>query len=440
MDTLGIAVLANLLLFLLKKRRNQLSPESRRRRLIIIAGVFLAQQALDSEWFLPRSTVRYPSVGVKTHGAESEFWGEELFDDMFRLRKAHFFRIMDAMRLRNKTLFCGRKRKGHVPQQARRICAKQAHRVPSALHSRSPEATRPPSSATAGRGPAQGRTCVCRHRRVTIAARPARHAHLAQRVRPPRPRPAEGRLRAAWQHMRVPPTHHHHGETGTSSASHLTRPPSPSATADGLHIPPATLAEGSTARPHHVPHCWRVAFVRDGHIKCRPLSAVALPGRAGGGPHSKAAPRTTDESRSQRDEHTLCRSRDATALPSHGRRRARTGRHIGAPPPARHDRSETSMHRAARATQPTPPPPLIAIILALDPSVLSFLKSDPSKVGRGLQISCTYAISSRYQQLLMFLKTLHEIKPRHNMCRCRGVIVSPASSRSGIAFRFFCLC
>ena len=91
MDTLGIAVLANVLLFLLKKRRNQLSPESRRRRLIIIAGVFLAQQALDSEWFLPRSTVRYPSVGVKTHGAESEFWGEELFDDMFRFRKVHFF-------------------------------------------------------------------------------------------------------------------------------------------------------------------------------------------------------------------------------------------------------------------------------------------------------------------------------------------------------------
>ena len=109
MDTLGIAVLANLLLFLLKKRRNQLSPESRRRRLIIIAGVFLAQQALDSEWFLPRSTVRYPSVGVKTHGAESEFWGQELFDDMFRLRKAHFFRIMDAMGLRNKLIFYQRK-------------------------------------------------------------------------------------------------------------------------------------------------------------------------------------------------------------------------------------------------------------------------------------------------------------------------------------------
>ena len=100
------------------------------------------------------------------------------------------------MGLRNKTLFCGRKRKGHVPQQARRICAKQAHRVPSALRSRLPQATRPPSSATAGRGPAQGRTCVCRHQRVTIAARPARHAHLAQRVRPPRPRPAEGRLAA----------------------------------------------------------------------------------------------------------------------------------------------------------------------------------------------------------------------------------------------------
>ncbi len=38
---------------------------------------FLAQQALESEWLMPRSTAWYPSVGVKMHGAESELWGEE---------------------------------------------------------------------------------------------------------------------------------------------------------------------------------------------------------------------------------------------------------------------------------------------------------------------------------------------------------------------------
>jgi hypothetical protein len=42
-----------------------------------------------------------------------------------------------------------------------------------------------------------GRTGVCRHRRVAIAVRPARPAQLTRRVRPPRPRPAEGQRRAA---------------------------------------------------------------------------------------------------------------------------------------------------------------------------------------------------------------------------------------------------
>jgi hypothetical protein len=112
METFGTALLANVLLFVLKKRRNQPTPESRRRRLIIMVGVFLTQQSLQSAWSLPKSSVRYPYVGVKQHGAESEFWGEDLFYDMFRFRKMHFFRMMDAMGLRNKTMLCGRKRKG----------------------------------------------------------------------------------------------------------------------------------------------------------------------------------------------------------------------------------------------------------------------------------------------------------------------------------------
>lgn len=114
MDTLGTGLLATLLLFVLKKRRNQLSSESRRRRLIIMVGLFLTQQSLESVWSMPRSTVRYPSVGVKQHGAESEFWGDDLFYDMFRFRKMHFkfLRMMDAMGLQNKTILCERERKG----------------------------------------------------------------------------------------------------------------------------------------------------------------------------------------------------------------------------------------------------------------------------------------------------------------------------------------
>jgi hypothetical protein len=112
MEALGTALLVNVLLFLLKSRRKQLTADSRRRRLIIMVGLILSRQALLTEWSTPRSAVRYPSPGVKTHGAESEFWTEDLFDDMFRFRRHHFLHMMDAMGLRNKSIFCGRRKKG----------------------------------------------------------------------------------------------------------------------------------------------------------------------------------------------------------------------------------------------------------------------------------------------------------------------------------------
>jgi hypothetical protein len=52
---------------------------------------------------------------------------------------------------------------------------------------RAARATRSPSPATAGRGPARGGACVCRHGRVAIAARRARTVPLARRLRPPQP-------------------------------------------------------------------------------------------------------------------------------------------------------------------------------------------------------------------------------------------------------------
>ena len=144
-----------------------------------------------------------------------------------------------------------------------------------------------------------GRKCWCRHRRVAIAARPAHPAHLTQRNRPPRPRPA--------------------GRTY-----------------------PQPCWRRASQRGHTMCHRGRIAFVRDRHIECRPRSAVALPSRAGRGPHRKAAQRASGASRSQRDKHAQCRSRGATALPSHGWWRACLGWHMRVPPPARRDRSETS--------------------------------------------------------------------------------------------------
>ena len=106
MEALGTALLVNVLLFLLKSRRKQLTADSRRRRLIIMVGLILSRQALLTEWSTPRTSVRYPSPGVKTHGAESEFWTEDLFDDMFRFRRHHFLYMMDAVC--NETLKCYR--------------------------------------------------------------------------------------------------------------------------------------------------------------------------------------------------------------------------------------------------------------------------------------------------------------------------------------------
>ncbi len=77
-----------------------------------------------------------------------------------------------------------------VPTTARR------HRCETCTP-RAARATRSSYPATAGREPAPGRAYVCRHRRVAIAARPARPAQLTRRVRPPRPRPAESQRRAA---------------------------------------------------------------------------------------------------------------------------------------------------------------------------------------------------------------------------------------------------
>ena len=56
----------------------------------------------------------------------------------------------------------------------------------------------------------------------------------------------------------------------------------------------------------------------------------------------------------QRVGHALCSSRDATAFPAHGRRRANAGPHMRVPPPACHHHCESGTPRAARETRPSP--------------------------------------------------------------------------------------
>ena len=149
-----------------------------------------------------------------------------------------------------------------------------------------------------------GRTCVCNHRRVAIAARPARPVRLARRDRPPRPRPAESLRRAAHvftaigasqslrdlhapcgprgatalpghsrrsasagQHMCASPSARRHCcETCTPRAAFATRPPSP-ATAGGGPAP------GRTCVCCH----WRAAVVADLHAPRSSRDATALP-------------------------------------------------------------------------------------------------------------------------------------------------------------------
>ena len=163
-------------------------------------------------------------------------------------------------------------------------------------------ATRPTSSATANIGPAHGRTCVCRHRSVTIAASRARSVQLARRYRLPRPRPAEGQCRAT------------HACAATSVSPSLRVGHASRSSRDATVPPRPRPAEGQR---------------RTAHV-CAAISV----------------------SRSWRDLHAPCssESRDATALPGHGQRRVSAGPHMRAPPSACRHSYGTCTHRAASAT------------------------------------------------------------------------------------------
>ena len=239
---------------------------------------------------------------------------------------------------------------------------------------RAARATRPPFPATAGGGPAPGaqacatigalpslrdlhapygsrgatalpghgqrracatRTCVCRHRRVAIAARPARPVRLARRDRPPRPQPAGCQRRAAHVCVDIgasPLLRDLHAPCGfrdaTALPSHGRR-----RTGAGPHmcvLPLACRRCGGPARPAQLAR-------RDRPPRPQPLKGQR---RAA---HACSATRASP---SARVGHAPCSSRDVTAPRGHGRRRASAGQHMLAPPSARRDRGETRSRRA----------------------------------------------------------------------------------------------
>ena len=156
---------------------------------------------------------------------------------------------------------------------------------------RAARATRSSSPATAGREPAPGRAYVCRHRRVAIAARPARPAQLTRRIRP---RPAESQRRAAHvcRHRRVAIaarparpaqlTRRVHGRRRASAGPHVCVPPPAPTTVTGRLCSgchpgrrlPAARADGC-----HRQDPWRRSEVGGSAAATRgePLAVPSLP-------------------------------------------------------------------------------------------------------------------------------------------------------------------
>jgi len=167
---------------------------------------------------------------------------------------------------------------------------------------RAARATRLPSPATAAKGPAPGSTCAFRHQSVATSASRARPVQLTRRDRPPRPRPTEGKCRAAHACTAIGASRSRRDAIAEGRASRLS--------AASVLPPPARHDRARRARqvlsalcsrppqqrwwraaPHGGTecHCRRVAIKRDEHAQCRQCSAVALPSRTGGGQCNMAA-------------------------------------------------------------------------------------------------------------------------------------------------------
>ncbi len=101
---LGAIILAQMLVLLRKRRSGGLDPSSRRRRMFCIIACTLGIASLRQEINRKRITVFFPSQ-------EMQIFDDDMFDKMFRFRRADFYRKFSAMRLSGKSILCGRKGK-----------------------------------------------------------------------------------------------------------------------------------------------------------------------------------------------------------------------------------------------------------------------------------------------------------------------------------------
>ena len=100
-------------LFLMsRKRRNgQLTSNERRRGNVALMFCMRRIMRINAEIRRGAVTVFHPPSGIVTHGVESTFWDDDLFNAFFRFKKAEFLHIMDLMHLTGKHILCGRKHK-----------------------------------------------------------------------------------------------------------------------------------------------------------------------------------------------------------------------------------------------------------------------------------------------------------------------------------------
>ncbi len=210
-------------------------------------------------------------------------------------------------RPRNTTALPGRRWR-----RVRAVRPPAAHRDRGGTSTRcAARATRPPSPAGASTGGATCGPCLCRRRCVASAAERARAVPLARRDRSPRPAMAEGTRRAAHVCAAGSASRSWRDEHALCRPRDTTTPPHPSRrwrrlAPCGLFVCHRRCVASSVGRARAVPPA------RHNH-PTQPVLAEGVRRAA----HVCAA---GCELRSRRDEHALCRPRDATALPGPGHR------------------------------------------------------------------------------------------------------------------------
>jgi hypothetical protein len=228
---------------------------------------------------------------------------------------------------------------------------------------RAARASRLPSPATVGRGPAPCGPRVRRHRCVAISARRARSVPLARRKGPhlaARVYAASGESRSRQgKHpscrSRVAPALTGCGRQRISTWRPASAPPAvrcERGEASTLHAARASRRQGAcwwlTCVPPAVRRDCETSTFRAARASCRPSPSAAE------GTHLAAsAYAASGASGSRRGEHAPCRSRVAPALPGCSRQRARTWRPACLPPAVCRERGEAStLSCASRRSSP----------------------------------------------------------------------------------------